>query len=79
VGFDARRLGRRFAVPLFFFQGTDDVFSVTAEVERYAAEIEAPHVELVPIDGGGHSAVLLRAAFLAQLLARVRPTLLSPV
>jgi len=79
VGFDARRLGRRFAVPLFFFQGTDDVFSVTTEVERYATEIEAPRAELVPIEGGGHSAVLLRAAFLAQLLARVRPTLLSPV
>jgi pimeloyl-ACP methyl ester carboxylesterase len=75
VTFDARRLPLRFAVPVFFFQGTDDSLTVTEEVQRYASEIEAPHVELVPVEGGGHSAVLLRREFLALLVARVRPSL----
>lgn len=41
----------------------------------YAKEIEAPHVEIVAVEGGGHSAVLLRREFLALLVARVRPSL----
>jgi len=75
VAFDARRLGPSFAVPMFFVQGTDDLYSVTAEVQRYAAEIEAPHVELVTIDGAGHSVMFVRAEFLAALERHVRPWL----
>jgi pimeloyl-ACP methyl ester carboxylesterase len=75
VRFDARRLPRRFDVPMFFFQGADDTFTMTADVQRYAAEIDAPHVEFAQIEGGGHSAVFLRREFLALLVARVRPTL----
>jgi pimeloyl-ACP methyl ester carboxylesterase len=67
VAFDARKLGPRFAVPMFFVQGADDLYSVTAEVQRYAEEIEAPHVEVVTIDGAGHSVMFLRAEFLAAL------------
>ena len=75
VAFDARRLGLRFEVPMFFIQGADDLYSVTAEVRRYAAEIEAPYVELVTIDGAGHSAIFVRDEFLAALEQRVRPEL----
>ncbi len=71
VTFDARKLSPRFAVPMFFVQGTDDLYSVTAQVQRYAAEIEAPHVEVVTIDGAGHSVMFLRAEFLAALEARL--------
>ncbi len=52
---------------MFFVQGADDLYSVTAEVQRYAAEIEAPHVELLTIEGAGHSVMFLRAEFLAVL------------
>ncbi len=75
VAFDARKLAPRFAVPMFFVQGADDLYSVTAEVQRYATEIEAPHVEFVTIDGAGHSVMFLRAEFLAALDRRVRPWL----
>jgi pimeloyl-ACP methyl ester carboxylesterase len=75
VTFDARKLSPRFAVPMFFVQGTDDLYSVTAEVQRYAAEIEAPHVEVVTIDGAGHAVMFLRAEFLAALERHVRPWL----
>ena len=75
VAFDARKLSPRFAVPVFFVQGADDLYSVTAEVQRYAAEIEAPHVEVVTIDSAGHSVMFLRAEFLAALERHVRPAL----
>jgi proline iminopeptidase len=77
VGFDARRLGSAFAVPLYFLQGADDVFTATSEVERYAAEITAPHVEYVPIEGAGHAPLVLRHELLALLARRVRPKLLA--
>src|SRR5262249_55674351 len=67
VAFDARKLARRFEVPMFFVQGADDLYSVTAEVQRYAAEIEAPHVEVVTIDGAWHSVMFARDLFLAAL------------
>lgn len=67
VTFDARKLAPRFEVPMVFVQGADDLYSVTAEVQRYAAEIEAPHVEVVTIDGAGHSVMFVRDAFLAVL------------
>jgi pimeloyl-ACP methyl ester carboxylesterase len=77
VSFDARRLGREFAVDMFFLQGADDLFSVTSEVERYAAEITAPHVELMTIPDAGHAAFLLRDEVLERLCERVRPRLLA--
>jgi pimeloyl-ACP methyl ester carboxylesterase len=69
----ARRLGRRFGLPMFFLQGVDDRYSVTDEVRRYAREIEAPHIELVTIDGAGHSVMLLRGDLLAAVERYVRP------
>jgi pimeloyl-ACP methyl ester carboxylesterase len=75
VGFDARKLGARFEVPMFFLQGDADAFTVTSEVERYVADIAAPHKQLVLVAGGGHSAFLLRAAFLDALCTHVRPWL----
>jgi pimeloyl-ACP methyl ester carboxylesterase len=77
VGFDARRLGLSFGVPMFFLQGADDVFTVTAEVQAYAAELVAPHVEVVLIPEAGHSALLLRNEFLARLIEHVGPTLIA--
>ncbi len=75
VAFDARRLRSRFAVPMFFIQGADDLYSVTSEVRRYAREIDAPHVELVTIAGAGHSVMFLRAELLAALERHVLPSL----
>jgi len=75
MAFDARKLAPRFEVPMFFVQGADDLYSVTAEVQRYAAEIDAPHVELVTIDGAGHSVMFVGAEFLAALERGVRPWL----
>jgi proline iminopeptidase len=67
VSFDARELGGRFRTPMIFLQGDADIYSVTSEVEAYAAEIEAPSKALRLIEGGGHSAFFLRDSFLAAL------------
>jgi pimeloyl-ACP methyl ester carboxylesterase len=77
VAFDARRLGTRFDVPLFFFQGADDRYTVTEEVRRYVAEIDAPAKTLVEIEGAGHSAFLLRDEMLRLLELHVRPVVMA--
>jgi pimeloyl-ACP methyl ester carboxylesterase len=75
VGFDARRLGTTFSVPMYFIQGVDDLFTVTSEVERYAAELAAPHAEVLHVADAGHSAVLIREETRALLARHVRPKL----
>jgi pimeloyl-ACP methyl ester carboxylesterase len=65
--FDAYQLGISFDVPMFFFQGERDTYTVTSEVEAYAAKIQAPQKLFVTIPGGGHSAFFLRDIFLGLL------------
>ena len=75
VTFDARRLGTTFTVPMFFIQGTEDLFTITSEVEAYAGELTAPHVEVLRVADAGHSAALLRAETLELLTRHMRPHL----
>jgi proline iminopeptidase len=73
LDFDARRLGLKYFVPMLFLQGELDVFTVTSEVKSFADEIEAPRKVFALINGGGHSAFLMRDEFLASLNRHLRP------
>ena len=73
AAFDARSLGTRFALPMFFFQGERDLHTVTSEVPPYVAEIEAPAKLLVVIPKSGHMSFFLRGQMLALLNAHIRP------
>jgi pimeloyl-ACP methyl ester carboxylesterase len=69
AAFDAWDLGPGFDVPIIFLQGDRDHYTPTAEVARYAAQLQAPRVVLETVTGGGHSAVFLREPFLRLLRA----------
>ena len=71
--FDARQLGRKFDVPMFFFQGAQDAHLPTAEVEKYYAEIDAPQKMIALLPEAGHCAFFLREEFLRLLNLHVRP------
>lgn len=73
VTFDARRLGRRFLVPMFFFQGEHDMFTVTPAVRDYLDEVEAPRKLLAMVPDAGHGTFLMSGALLQLLLEHVRP------
>ncbi len=73
VVFDARALGLQFDVPMFFFQGDRDLFTVVSLVEAYAADIRAPQKRVELIAGGGHSTFFLRDQFFALLVRLVKP------
>jgi pimeloyl-ACP methyl ester carboxylesterase len=73
VSFDARRWPRRFDVPMFFFQGEHDMFTVTPEVRDYVDEIEAPLKLLALVPDAGHATFLMSEALLGLLLEHVRP------
>lgn len=73
AAFDAEALGLDFAVPMVFLQGAEDAHTPAAEVEAYAAKLNAPSVRYAAIEGGGHMSVFLRER-MAELLERwVRP------
>ena len=71
---DLRTLGPRFGVPIFLFEGTADQETPIELAEQYFSWIEAPHKEFVRFEGDHHFVAINHAdAFLAELLARVRP------
>jgi pimeloyl-ACP methyl ester carboxylesterase len=65
--FDAYALGPKFEVPMHFFQGDRDLYTVTSEVQAYCRWIEAPRKSFELLEGGGHSAIFLREKFLKLL------------
>ena len=78
MAYDAWRLGPRFEVPFFLFQGESDVVTLTTLATEYFEEVEAPTKELALIKDAGHFAAFTQPdRFLAELLVRVHP-LASP-
>jgi pimeloyl-ACP methyl ester carboxylesterase len=74
MAYDARRLGPRFEVPFFLFQGETDVVTVTSLAKEYFEEVEAPTKELALIEDAGHFAAFTQPArFLTELRTRVHP------
>ena len=68
-----RDLGLKFAVPMFFFEGTEDFTTPTELAREYLNALHAPVKEFVPIPGG-HFAVFMNSdEFLRQMVVRVRP------
>ena len=79
MAYDAWRLGTRFEVPFFLFQGETDVITLTTLAEEYFEEVEAPTKELALVSDAGHFAAFTQPQrFLAELLARVRPLVAAP-
>jgi pimeloyl-ACP methyl ester carboxylesterase len=71
--YDARRLGTRFEVPFYLFQGERDVITLTSLATEYFDEVQAPTKELALITNAGHFAAFTQPdRFLAELLTRVR-------
>jgi pimeloyl-ACP methyl ester carboxylesterase len=79
MGYDATRLGTRFKVPIFIFQGDADIQSPTALAKEFFSSIRAPKKDLVLLKGEGHNALLLLPdVFLKEMVTRVRPLAIKP-
>jgi pimeloyl-ACP methyl ester carboxylesterase len=71
---DLGSLGPDFSIPLFFFEGTDDLVTPIEPARAYFEQVRAPQKEFVPFKGGDHFIPFDRPdEFLAQLIERVRP------
>jgi pimeloyl-ACP methyl ester carboxylesterase len=72
MAFDARTLGR-FPIPLFIFQGVDDLNTPTPLVQRWFADVDAPAKDIVIVEHASHGAFFTHSQELGRLLAeRVR-------
>jgi pimeloyl-ACP methyl ester carboxylesterase len=75
---DLGSLGFDFSIPLFFFEGTDDLMTPVEPAHAYFEQIKAPQKQFVLFEGGDHFVPFDRPdEFLAQLIERVRPLALS--
>ena len=80
MAFRAAPYGNAFDVPMFFFQGSEDLQTPTRLVCDYAARISAPVKQVALLEGGGHMVVrTMGNAFLEELIARVRPVAVLPL
>jgi pimeloyl-ACP methyl ester carboxylesterase len=74
VRYDAWESGTRFELPVFLFQGENDVLTLTAQAQAYFDDIEAPAKRMELIPDAGHFAMFLQPEqFLEKLLVYVLP------
>jgi pimeloyl-ACP methyl ester carboxylesterase len=67
-------LGPDFKVPMVFIQGAEDPVTPASLADEFCRAVQAPHKELVRLEGGGHFAVWSMAdRFGRELVTRVRP------
>jgi len=73
-GYDARKLGLKFDLPFFIFEGDRDAMTPAVLARQYFADVQAPQKAFVLLKGGGHTAMLtMPDEFLRELVACVRP------
>jgi pimeloyl-ACP methyl ester carboxylesterase len=78
MAFDARALGPRFPVPVFVFQGADDLNTPTALVQRWFDDLSAPSKGIVIVEHASHGAFYTHSQQLGRFLVeRVRPLALG--
>jgi pimeloyl-ACP methyl ester carboxylesterase len=71
---DLESLGTDFSIPLFFFEGTDDLVTPIEPAHAYFEHVRAPQKEFVEFKGGDHFVPFDRTdEFLAQLIEHIRP------
>jgi pimeloyl-ACP methyl ester carboxylesterase len=74
LGFDARKFGRHFAVPVFIVDGDCDLTTPPDLARAWFDTIDAPRKGFVLLKGGGHSALItMPDVFHAVLATYVRP------
>lgn len=74
LSYKATDRGSKFDLPLYFFQGEEDLWTSTDVVRAYLPLLSAPHKEIVLFPGVGHHAVEVSGdRFLQELNAHVRP------
>jgi pimeloyl-ACP methyl ester carboxylesterase len=70
---EARTLAGEFTVPVFVIQGAEDFTTPTSLARSFVDSIRAPAKAFVTIEGGHFAVFMKPAAFLDQLVPRVRP------
>ena len=73
AAFDARAFGLHFPIPVFIFQGVDDLNTPTELVRRWFGGLDAPAREMVIVEHASHGAFYTHAEQLGRLVTdRVR-------
>jgi pimeloyl-ACP methyl ester carboxylesterase len=72
--YDARKLGLKFDLPFFIFEGEADTITPPDLAKAYFDSVEAPAKGFVVFRNAGHGAIeTIPDVFLKEMIARVRP------
>lgn len=75
--FEARDLGLQYKVPIFVFQGENDLNAPAELAREFIDEIQAPAKKYVEIPGAGHMTIAFHAELLKLLNTYVRPLVIN--
>jgi pimeloyl-ACP methyl ester carboxylesterase len=70
---DAKKLGSEFKVPVFVFQGSDDINTPLAATREWFDGIKAPRKGFAVVEGAGHNTIAFQAELLKLLDSQVLP------
>lgn len=71
---DLPAFATRFAVPVIFIQGANDLVTTTSEVRAYFNQIVSRNKRFIELPGAGHDAIFRnRNQFFTELVSQVRP------
>ncbi|WP_263352458.1 alpha/beta fold hydrolase [Acidicapsa acidisoli] len=77
--YDAWKQGAHFEIPVFIFQGENDVLTTLEQAEAFFADVVAPIKRMALIPDAGHFAAFMQPDhFLRELLVDVRPLAETP-
>lgn len=71
--FEAEALGTKFTLPMFFFEGEDDINTPTELAREFYKKIKAPAKGFEIIKGAGHNTIVFHGELLRLLDKDVRP------
>lgn len=71
----ARDLGLKFDVPMFIFQGDNDLNTPLSLARDYLNDVQAPRKEFVVVEGASHNVIVFQAELLRLMNTLVKPAL----
>lgn len=77
LDWDAEKLGLKFRMPVYIFQGAEDINTPATMAMDWCARISAPAKACATIPGAGHSTIVFPNEILALLDQHVRPGLVK--
>jgi pimeloyl-ACP methyl ester carboxylesterase len=75
---EARKLGLKYSMPVFVYQGDMDINTPVAPAREWIADLQAPRKGFDLVVGAGHNTIVFQRELLRMINRDVRPLVVEP-